>query len=133
MACASCARPGSGGSAINRVDVLIVGAGPAGMATAIAARSHGLGVMVVDDQPIPGGQIWRSVDTAERRDKSLGAAYVEGRAMTARFRACGATYEPGAQLWQIEAGYRTFISHDRVSRIVEADTVVLATGAQERP
>jgi NADPH-dependent 2,4-dienoyl-CoA reductase/sulfur reductase-like enzyme len=40
-------------------DILVVGAGPAGMAAAMAAAENGLRVGVVDDSPSPGGQIWR--------------------------------------------------------------------------
>lgn len=41
------------------IDVLIVGAGPAGMAAAVAAAASGASVVVIDDNPAPGGQIWR--------------------------------------------------------------------------
>ncbi|UBB24745.1 NAD(P)/FAD-dependent oxidoreductase [Pseudoxanthomonas japonensis] len=40
-------------------DVLIVGAGPAGLAAALAARGHGARVGWVDAQATPGGQVWR--------------------------------------------------------------------------
>lgn len=40
-------------------DLLIVGAGPAGMAAALAAAPSGMRIVVVDDNPAPGGQIWR--------------------------------------------------------------------------
>ncbi len=40
-------------------DLLIVGAGPAGMAAALAAAPAGLSITVVDDNIHPGGQIWR--------------------------------------------------------------------------
>lgn len=40
-------------------DVVVVGAGPAGIAAACAARESGLSVAVVDDNPAAGGQIWR--------------------------------------------------------------------------
>ena len=40
-------------------DVLIIGAGPAGMAAAVAAAPSGARIVVVDDNPVPGGQIWR--------------------------------------------------------------------------
>ncbi|MBO3088213.1 FAD-dependent oxidoreductase [Cellulomonas dongxiuzhuiae] len=40
-------------------DLVVVGAGPAGLAAALAARAHGLDVVVVDEQPQPGGQIFR--------------------------------------------------------------------------
>ncbi|MCP1106558.1 NAD(P)/FAD-dependent oxidoreductase [Serratia nevei] len=40
-------------------EVLIVGAGPAGMAAALAAAESGGQVRMIDDNPYPGGQIWR--------------------------------------------------------------------------
>jgi NADPH-dependent 2,4-dienoyl-CoA reductase/sulfur reductase-like enzyme len=40
-------------------DVLIVGAGPAGIAAAVSASDAGASVVVVDDNASPGGQIWR--------------------------------------------------------------------------
>src|SRR6185369_12324767 len=40
-------------------DVLVVGAGPAGMAAAWRAAQSGLRVCIVDDNPAAGGQIWR--------------------------------------------------------------------------
>ena len=45
-----------------RPDLLIVGAGPAGMSAAIVAARAGLKVVVVDEQPTPGGQIWRGIE-----------------------------------------------------------------------
>ncbi|MDX2035568.1 MAG: FAD-dependent oxidoreductase [Isosphaeraceae bacterium] len=44
--------------------VLVIGAGPAGLAAGIAARASGAETIIVDDNPSPGGQIWRS-DAAE--------------------------------------------------------------------
>lgn len=41
-------------------DVLILGAGPAGLAAAQAAAPSGLAIVLVDDNPLPGGQIWRT-------------------------------------------------------------------------
>lgn len=120
---------------MSAVDLLIVGAGPAGMAAAVAARRHGLDVLVVDDQPAPGGQIWRSVETvaASPRGARLGDSYLAGAARAAAFRSCGAAYEPGAQLWQIEPGFRAFVTSGGKARTVSARGVILATGAQERP
>ena len=50
------------------VGLVIIGAGPAGMSAAIAAREHGTDVLVLDEQAAPGGQIYRNVETvtAER-------------------------------------------------------------------
>lgn len=40
-------------------DVLIIGAGPAGLAAACTAARSGRSVLMLDDNPYPGGQIWR--------------------------------------------------------------------------
>ncbi|WP_443082915.1 FAD-dependent oxidoreductase [Variovorax sp. HW608] len=42
------------------VDVLIVGAGPAGMAAALAAAPSGAKIVLLDENVAIGGQIWRS-------------------------------------------------------------------------
>lgn len=61
-------------------DILVVGAGPAGMAAAVTAAECGLRVGLVDDNPAAGGQIWRSgahLPAAARRWKArLDAAAV---------------------------------------------------------
>src|SRR6478672_2053105 len=43
-----------------KTDILIVGGGAAGMSAALAASEKDVDVTVVDDNPLPGGQIWRA-------------------------------------------------------------------------
>lgn len=40
-------------------EILILGAGPAGLSAALAAARCGKSVIILDDNPRPGGQIWR--------------------------------------------------------------------------
>ena len=54
--------------------VLVLGAGPAGLAAAAAASEHGLPVTLVDDNPEPGGQIWRG-GQAQWRDERARALW----------------------------------------------------------
>lgn len=44
---------------LEQCDLLIIGSGPAGMAAALAAAPSGAAIVLVDDNPTPGGQIWR--------------------------------------------------------------------------
>ncbi len=44
------------------VDLIVVGAGPAGMAAATSAADLGLTVIIVDQQAEPGGQIYRGLE-----------------------------------------------------------------------
>lgn len=79
------------------IDLLIIGAGPAGMSAAIEARRHGLSVLVLDEQPSPGGQIYRNIRESDpQRLAILGADYSAGRSLADEFIACGAGYVSGA-------------------------------------
>lgn len=120
---------------IRRVDLLIVGAGPAGMSAAIVARHHGLKVLVVDEQPRPGGQIWRNVGVNARKPqgKLLGRAYCDGFAVVEQFGASGAEFLSETQAWQVEPGPRALLRRNRSAFAIETGSLLLATGAQERP
>jgi NADPH-dependent 2,4-dienoyl-CoA reductase/sulfur reductase-like enzyme len=56
------AGPASGQSAdppVLRADVVVIGAGPAGLAAACRAAEAGASVLVIDAAAAPGGQVWR--------------------------------------------------------------------------
>lgn len=116
-------------------DVVVVGAGPAGMSAAIMMRTFGMSVLVVDEQPAPGGQLWRAVESVAGSSlaASLGEEYQSGAEIVERFRTCGAIYEAGTQVWQIEPKWRVFLKRSGLTEVVQTSQVVLATGAQERP
>ncbi|PWC31054.1 NAD(P)/FAD-dependent oxidoreductase [Azospirillum sp. TSO35-2] len=118
-----------------RVDLLIVGAGPAGLSAAVMARRHGLDVLVVDEQPAPGGQIWRNIEAVSGTPRAaiLGKAYGDGIDVVRRFRTSGARYEPGTRVWQVEPGPRAYMTRNGTASCIEAGCLLLATGAQERP
>ena len=59
--------------------LVIIGAGPGGLSAATAAASLGLDVVVLDEQPSPGGQIYRSIANAPAaRSRLLGVDYQHG-------------------------------------------------------
>ncbi|MBH1928700.1 FAD/NAD(P)-binding oxidoreductase [Serratia rubidaea] len=41
-------------------EIVVIGAGPAGLSAALAAAQSGKSVLLLDDNPHPGGQIWRT-------------------------------------------------------------------------
>jgi D-hydroxyproline dehydrogenase subunit alpha len=59
---------------MTRVDVLVVGAGPAGIAAAVRAAEQGCKVAIIDENPHPGGQIWRDPSGNARHGKAVGEA-----------------------------------------------------------
>lgn len=114
-------------------DLIIVGAGPAGMGAAVAAREFDLSVLVLDEQPAPGGQIYRGIEQHTERHARLDASSAKGRALAERFRACGAVYQPGASVWFVGADGEVAYSVDGHAHRVRGQRLVLATGAMERP
>ncbi len=111
-------------------DLAIIGAGPAGMAAAVEARALGLAVLVVDEQPAPGGQVFRAVEAAHG-DAVLGTEYSAGLGLVESFRRSGATYRPGTTLWHLDPDSGEMSLTPGGPAV--ARRVLLATGAQERP
>ncbi|MFZ6817164.1 FAD-dependent oxidoreductase [Undibacterium sp. Ji22W] len=52
-------------------DILIIGAGPAGLAAATAAADAGLQIDIIDDNFMSGGQIWRGGAQQQRDPRAL--------------------------------------------------------------
>jgi len=118
----------------NHYDIIIIGAGPAGMAAAHTAASHGARTLVLDEQPNPGGQIYRAIEANQLRNRSeLGEAYLQGRDLVQAFRKSEIDYVPGASVWQLSKTREVGYSKDGVAHLVSADQIIVATGALERP
>lgn len=115
-------------------DLVIIGAGPAGMAAATQAAEMGLSVTVLDEQLRAGGQIYRDVDRASKlRRNILGAEYTDGARLTEDLRQSGADHISGAVVWAIEDEFRISYTCEGRGAQIEADRLLLATGALERP
>ncbi|MEO5509697.1 MAG: FAD-dependent oxidoreductase [Longimicrobiales bacterium] len=112
-------------TAIHAADVLIIGAGPAGIAAACIAAETGASVVVIDENPRPGGQIWRHIS---RHTLPGQAKYWLHRLDKSRARV-----HTGTSVVDITRGNAHFAI--RTAGIVEtvllAKTVILATGARE--
>lgn len=116
-------------------DLVIIGAGPAGMAAAVQGRRLGLDVALVDEQAAPGGQIHRAVEAAESQGRAagLGPEYRRGLKLAAALRRSGAVYLPGQQVWQVERDGRVFLTDGVQTRLLEGRRLLIAVGAMERP
>ncbi|MEZ6016197.1 MAG: FAD/NAD(P)-binding oxidoreductase [Planctomycetota bacterium] len=130
-------------------DVAIVGAGPAGLAAAAAARAQGADALVIDEHPEAGGQIWRASYARGLHEQAR--KWLE-RARGARFLHGAAVYDAAPQgpapqghgeraprpaappaphalsVWQRAGGAGEVAG----AATVHASRVVLALGATER-
>jgi D-hydroxyproline dehydrogenase subunit alpha len=97
---------------MNELDVLVIGAGPAGMAAAKRAHESGARVAMVDDNWSAGGQIWRGTDDAHTL--------------------AGIQTFWGTQVIAYGSGVRTLLLEDYGKAFELAfDKLILATGARE--
>ncbi len=114
----------------------MIGAGPAGLAAATLLAEQHVRVLLLDEQPAPGGQIYRGIECAAEHGSlltALGDDYRFGATLVARFRESGAAYRPGSLVWQVTPQREVWFSEDGHSHLVQADAVILTTGAMERP
>jgi len=103
-----------------RYDVLIVGAGPAGLAAAQTAASHGARVGLIDAQAQPGGQVWRH-DVRRSAPHAAQAALANLRGVNLLTRHTVVAAEPSMLCME---------TPDGAARL-HYDSLILATGARE--
>jgi len=115
-------------------DLAIIGAGPAGMAAASSAIEQGCSCLVIDEQPGPGGQIYRNTGRCPLQDPGiLGPDYAEGEVLAAAFENARFEYLPGTTVWHVDGDGVIGLSRDNRAWSVSARYILLATGAMERP
>ena len=117
-----------------KVDLIVLGAGPAGMIAALEARRHGLSVVVLDEQGSPGGQIYRNIQQADARSRRvLGDDYGAGAELVTNFLQCGARYVGNAAIWQVTPQRQVHYLIDGRAEVLQGHHLLIATGAFERP
>ncbi len=114
--------------------LVIIGAGPAGLSAAVAAAEQGVDVAVLDEQPAPGGQIYRATESvSDKRAQLLGDEYLRGRKLVAAFRDAEVDYFPETQVWSLSRKREIGLLRADTPKMISADQVLLASGAMERP
>lgn len=118
---------------IPRADLVVVGAGPAGISAAAEVARLGMSVIVLDEHPTPGGRLlgqlhqlpghgpdgwWRGAEIA--------------REMVGQARSLGVALLSGVSVWGLRPGWEVLVTGADFPAI-QADRVLIATGAVEKP
>lgn len=120
---------------MKHAEVIVVGAGPAGISAATAAARHGRSVLLLDDNPAAGGQIWRGGIEApnqrvtkrenEKKDEALHDLFSSGATLLSGCRVFDAPAPGTLQALRETADETTVVT-------LQYDRLILATGARER-
>jgi sarcosine oxidase subunit alpha len=125
--------PGGGPVPEERVDVLVVGAGPAGLAAAEALAEAGRRILLADEAPAPGGRLRAKLEPAGAPDLAW-AGRVLARVAAAGGEAAigsavvGLWHDGGTPLALVEV-----TGPPRGLRLVRAGRVVLCPGGHPQP
>lgn len=106
-------------------EVLVVGAGPAGLAAAHAAAASGALVAIVDDNPHAGGQIWRG-GPEQQADGRAAALWAALRA------APNVSFLPATRVLYTPAPGQLRVQTSTGADTLSYGQLILATGARER-
>lgn len=113
----------------NKYDLTIIGSGPAGLTAAIYAQRALLKTIVIEKNPMSGGQILNTYEV----DNYPGIPMINGFDLGLKMREhadkLGTEFKIAAvqKVEQIEDGFRTIFQNGEA---VESKTVILATGAE---
>ncbi len=120
-----------------RADVMVVGAGPAGLHAAASAAQTGASVILVDGYPRPGGQYFKQLPATFRTDvQDRHQAALRG--LLAQIDDAGVRVLSGALVWGAfaapdGAGWQLAVHGPGAPVRLEARALILATGAYDRP
>ncbi|MDO4555382.1 MAG: NAD(P)/FAD-dependent oxidoreductase [Lachnospiraceae bacterium] len=119
------------------IDILIIGAGPAGLSAAIEAAKCGADVLVVDENSKPGGQLFKQIHKffGSRRHKAGVRGVDIGNELLKEVQ------ELGVEVLLDTVAYGIYPNDEGVALAVKGETgvivhpkkVIMATGASENP
>ncbi|MBP2169572.1 glycine/D-amino acid oxidase-like deaminating enzyme/bacterioferritin-associated ferredoxin [Erwinia toletana] len=114
-------------------DLLIVGAGPAGLSAARIAARAGATVIVLDERPQSGGQFFKPLAASHLIAGKLPKQWRDGQQLLADAQAAGAEIIQQATVWAAFSPQEIAVIIDQQTTLIHARQLIIATGAYERP
>ncbi|KZL22137.1 Hydrogen cyanide synthase subunit HcnB [Pseudovibrio axinellae] len=114
-------------------DTAVLGSGPAGANAALKVSECGLSVVLLDEQPAVGGQVWRAKSSAILSAPKTSESVAGDALRTSVATAC-IEHKGDTRVWQIErddANWMLYCVSGGKNETITAKTLILAAGAQE--
>ena len=114
-------------------DIVVVGAGPAGLSAAIEARRYGASVLLFDENNLPGGQLFKQIHKFFGSDAHYAGTrgYLIGRNLLNEAETLGVDFKLGVRVWGMYPDGSVTATDGESSIRYFGKRIILATGASE--
>lgn len=121
------------GSKMKRYDLVVIGAGPAGLSAATEAAKAGMKVAVFDENDKPGGQLFKQIHKffGSKEHKAKIRGFNIGKELLAEANDSGVEVHLNAQVSGIHDFKGISIIEDGEIKFVKGSNIIIATGASE--
>ncbi len=119
---------------MERKEIVIIGAGPAGLSAAVESARRGCHVTLIDENERPGGQLFKQIHRffGSKEHKAGIRGYVTGEKLLEEVRQLDVEIWLNSVAYGIFTGKRIGVIREGKNLSLEAKAIVLATGAQEK-
>ena len=126
-----------GGGGVNDPELIVIGAGPGGIAAAVEAAKAGVTVTLLDENEKPGGRIYGQFNDGFRLNhpKFLGPDHEKGTMLLAEFDALDAKieYRPNAMVFGLFENRILAFQQKSQGHRLTYNKLIVASGAYDRP
>lgn len=119
---------------MEKTDILIIGAGPAGLSAAVEAARLGAQVLVLDENYKPGGQLFKQIHKffGSREHQAGTRGFRLGECLLEEAHSAGAAIHLNSTVYGIYPDKRVaIIENGSIHKLLTAKKIILATGASE--
>ncbi len=118
---------------MKRYDLIVIGAGPAGLSAAIQAAKNGVKVAVFDENKSPGGQLFKQIHKffGSKEHKAKVRGFRIGQELLKEAEQTGVMVHLNAIVMGLYNNKEIMVNENDQTNHYKADSIIIATGARE--